>query len=145
MREIPGVKYTLVTIGADPQNTLNLGSIYVKLAPVGERKADQFAVMGEVRTRDPAAVRGAEPARAGPAGRGLQRPGNNAEIQFCIGGPDLDQLAKYSETLLAKLKTLPGVADADTNLSSASPSSACTSTARRRATSACACRTSRPR
>ena len=42
--------------------------------------------------------------------------GNNAEIQFWIGGPDLDQLAKYSEVLLAKLKTIPGVVDADTNL-----------------------------
>ena len=35
----PGVKYTLVTIGADPQNTLNLGSIYVKLLPVEQAQA----------------------------------------------------------------------------------------------------------
>ncbi len=41
--------------------------------------------------------------------------GNNAEIQFWIGGPDLDQLDSYSQVLLEKLKTMPGAVDADTN------------------------------
>ena len=35
---------------------------------------------------------------------------------FYVGGPDLDQLQKYSEVLLAKLKKMPGVVDPDTNL-----------------------------
>jgi HAE1 family hydrophobic/amphiphilic exporter-1 len=116
VREIPGVKYTLVTIGADPQNTMNLGSVYVKLVPVQERKADQFAVMGEIRTRilpqyDALALRTqVQPVAA------FSGTGNNAEIQFWIGGPDLDRLAEYSDVLLAKLRALPGVADSDTNL-----------------------------
>ena len=115
IRELDGVKYTMVTIGADPQNTLNLGSVYVKLAPVKERKLDQFAVMDAIRSRvlpqyaqldlrvqvQPVAAFGA---------------GNNAEIQFYIGGPDLDQLASYSAVLMARLKQLPGAVDADTNL-----------------------------
>ena len=72
--------------------------------------------------------------------------GNNAEIQFWIGGPDLDQLAKYSEVLLAKLQGDARAPSTSTPTSwSASPSSACTSTAPRPATSACACRTWRPR
>ncbi len=42
--------------------------------------------------------------------------GNNAEIQFWLGGPDLAKLAQYSEQLMAKLKALPDSVDPDTNL-----------------------------
>jgi HAE1 family hydrophobic/amphiphilic exporter-1 len=115
IRELDGVKYTMVTIGADPQNTLNLGSVYVKLGSVKERKLDQFAVMDEIRSR-------LLPQYAQLKLRAQVQPvaafgaGNNAEIQFYIGGPDLDRLAGYSAALMARLKELPGAVDADTNL-----------------------------
>ncbi|MFN8090911.1 MAG: efflux RND transporter permease subunit [Vicinamibacteria bacterium] len=116
VREIPGVKYTLVTIGADPQNTMNLGSVYVKLVPVKERKADQFAVMGEIRTRILPQYAALDLRVQVQPVAAFSGTGNNAEIQFYVGGPDLDQLAKYHDALMAKLRTLPGVADADSNL-----------------------------
>ena len=115
VRELEGVQYTLVTIGSDPQNTLNLGSIYVKLTPVKQRRLDQFEIMDGIRAR-------VLPQYAQLKLRAQVQPvaafgaGNNAEIQFFIGGPDLDQLAKYSDVLLAKLKQLPGAVDADSNL-----------------------------
>ena len=114
VRELPGVEYTLLSIGSDPQNTHNLGSLYVQLVPVGDREKDQQEVMEDVR-------REILPAYAGLNLRAqVQRVaafglGNNAEIQFWIGGPDLDQLDSYSQVLLEKLKTLPGAVDADTN------------------------------
>ena len=115
VRALDGVRYTLVTIGADPQNTMNLGSIYVKLAPVKERRLDQFAVMDEIRRKVlPQYERLNLRAQVQPVA--AFGAGNNAEIQFWLGGPDLDQLAKYSDVLLAKLKQLPGAVDADTNL-----------------------------
>src|ERR1043165_4896377 len=40
----------------------------------------------------------------------------NADIQYVIGGPDLDRLTKYSEELLQKMKTIPDVVDADSTL-----------------------------
>ena len=46
---------------------------------------------------------------------------SNAEIQFYIQGPDLDQLAKYSDALLAKMKEIPFVTDADSTLRSGKP------------------------
>ncbi len=114
IHDLPEVRYTLVTIGADPQNTLNLGSIYVKLSRVKERKRDQFAVMDEIRRRIlPQYQRLALRAQVQPVA--AFGAGNNAEIQFWIGGPDLDQLARYSATLLAKLRRMPGAVDADTN------------------------------
>ncbi len=115
VRKFPEVAATVVTIGDDPQVTKNLGQVYVRLLPVDKRKADQFAVMSRVReqvlpnykrlglrtTVEPISAFGG---------------GNNAEIQFWIGGPDLEQLSGYSQKLLAELKKMPGVVDADSNL-----------------------------
>ena len=49
IRPLPGVHATLLTIGEDPQRTQNLGSVYVKLASVHDRKESQFAIMDRVR------------------------------------------------------------------------------------------------
>jgi HAE1 family hydrophobic/amphiphilic exporter-1 len=49
--------------------------------------------------------------------------GVNAEIMYWIGGPDLNQLSKYSDTLLAQLRGMNGlgVIDPDTNLITGKP------------------------
>ncbi|MBL8144056.1 MAG: efflux RND transporter permease subunit, partial [Acidobacteria bacterium] len=47
---LPEVAYTLTTTADDPAHTPNQATIYVRLAPVGERARDQFAVMSDVRT-----------------------------------------------------------------------------------------------
>jgi HAE1 family hydrophobic/amphiphilic exporter-1 len=115
VRELPEVETTLLTIGADPQNTLNLGSIFVKLKAVGERKRNQFAVMDDIRRQIlPQYERLRLRAQVQPVA--AFGAGNNAEIQFWIGGPDLDQLGKYADVLMQKLKALPGAVDADSNL-----------------------------
>ncbi|MEP7012732.1 MAG: efflux RND transporter permease subunit [Acidobacteriota bacterium] len=115
VRKFPEVAATVVTIGDDPQVTKNLGQVYVRLKPVDQRKADQFAVMSRVR----------EQVLPNYKRLGLRTTvetisafggGNNAEIQFWIGGPDLEKLSGYSQKLLAELKKMPGVVDADSNL-----------------------------
>jgi HAE1 family hydrophobic/amphiphilic exporter-1 len=120
VRQLPGVESTLVTIGDDPQVTQNLGTVYVKLKPVGERALDQFALMDEVRSKVLGAYR--------PLGLRTQvspvsvfRAGSNAEVQFWIGGRDLERLEGYSAALLAKLRAMPGVVDADTNVVTGKP------------------------
>jgi HAE1 family hydrophobic/amphiphilic exporter-1 len=42
-------------------------------------------------------------------------------VQYFIQGPDLDKLAIYSDALLAKMKQIPGVTDADSTLRSGKP------------------------
>jgi HAE1 family hydrophobic/amphiphilic exporter-1 len=44
------------------------------------------------------------------------RAGQNAEIMFWVGGPDLDRLAEYASRLMEVLRSQPGVVDPDTNL-----------------------------
>jgi HAE1 family hydrophobic/amphiphilic exporter-1 len=115
VRELDEVQYTLLTIGADAQNTLNLGSVFVKLKPVGERKESQFAVMDRIRREIlPQYARLNLRAQVQPVA--AFGAGNNAEIQFWIGGPDLDQLETYADVLMGKLRALPGAVDADSNL-----------------------------
>jgi HAE1 family hydrophobic/amphiphilic exporter-1 len=115
IQKIPGVERTLITIGDDPQQTKNLAVIYTALKDVKEREKNQFEIMDQIRKE-------VLPQYAALHLRGQVAPvsafgsGNNAEIQFWIGGPDLDQLSKYSAVLMQKLKSIPGVVDADTNL-----------------------------
>jgi HAE1 family hydrophobic/amphiphilic exporter-1 len=46
---------------------------------------------------------------------------SNAEIQYFIQGPDLGKLTAYSQALLAKMRTNPGLVDQDTTLRSGKP------------------------
>jgi hydrophobic/amphiphilic exporter-1 (mainly G- bacteria), HAE1 family len=115
IRELPEVSATLLTIGDDQQRTRNLGVIYVKLLPVTERKASQFDVMARIR-QDILPRYASLDLRAAVAPVSPFRAGNNAEIMFWVGGPDLDQLAQYSTKLMDVLRSEPGVVDADTNL-----------------------------
>ncbi len=115
VREIPGVGATLLTIGDDQQRTRNLGTIYVKLVPVSEREKDQFAIMARVR-HDVIRQYESLDLRAQVAPVSPFRAGQNAEIMFWVGGPDLDRLAEYASELLKVLRAQPGVVDPDTNV-----------------------------
>src|SRR5438128_577839 len=117
---LPGVPVTLVTIGSGQQQLVNVASIYVKLADIGERSASQQQLMTRARTevlskylkQYPEQLRTSVQQVAAISGGGFR----NADIQFVIGGPDLQKLTKYSDDLLAKMKSIPDVVDADSTL-----------------------------
>jgi HAE1 family hydrophobic/amphiphilic exporter-1 len=117
VKKLPEVRYTVVTVASDEQRTQNLGSIYVKLSEVRERKKGQYAVMGDVRTQilpkyqRPDYRLAIQPVAA-ISGGGMV----NANIVFVMGGPDLKELGEYSEALLAKMKQMPGAVDVNTSL-----------------------------
>jgi HAE1 family hydrophobic/amphiphilic exporter-1 len=115
LRQMPEVERTLMTIGDDQQRTRNLANIYVALKPVDQRELDQFEVMQKVR-KDVLPQYAALGLRNQVAPVNAFGGGINAEIMFWIGGPDLDQLTKYSEELMAVLRSQTGVVDPDTNL-----------------------------
>ncbi len=107
-------------IGDDAQITQNLRSVYVKLAPVHDRKEDQFENMDRVRNEVlPQYARLNLRAQVTPVN--AFRGGSNAEIQFWIDGPDLAQLGEYSKALLETMRAVPGVVDVDTNLIEGKP------------------------
>ncbi|HEV7507561.1 MAG TPA: efflux RND transporter permease subunit [Thermoanaerobaculia bacterium] len=114
VRKLPGVVTTVNTIGNDPQQTPNLGLVYVQLSDPKTRKEDQFHLMQRVREEilpqyEALKVR-SQVAQVSAFGNGVDN-----EIQFWIGGPDLDKLNVYAQKLKTELAKVPGTTDVDTN------------------------------
>ena len=118
IRRIPEVDYTLVTVAGDGAGTQNNASLFVKLTEIEARDRDQFAIMAEVRD-DIVAPLAAQGVRASVGGGG--GPGGGGGVQYVLQGPDITELKRYSDLLLAKVKTIPGVVDADTTLNAGKP------------------------
>ncbi|MDP9053457.1 MAG: efflux RND transporter permease subunit [Acidobacteriota bacterium] len=119
IRAMPGITHTLMTSGGGSDASVNNSSIYVKLADLDKRSESQSQMMQKVRAmlkQYPAEIHtGVEPVSD------IGGSQSNADIQYYIQGPDLGQLAKYSDIMLAKMKEMPGVADPDTTLRSGKP------------------------
>jgi hydrophobic/amphiphilic exporter-1 (mainly G- bacteria), HAE1 family len=134
LRQIPGIRLLLTTIGGGPFATSNEAQVFVALAPHSERvfsiprllkgivtldplgafrgNYSQADVMQQVRAR----MRKFTDVRVGV--RNMQTfniGGGNREIDFAIRGPDLAQLAQYSEALAERAGEL-GIIDAETTL-----------------------------
>jgi HAE1 family hydrophobic/amphiphilic exporter-1 len=122
IRSLDEVDYTLVSVADDPAVTQNLGSIYVRLKPIEDRRRDQFQVMDAVRDQIlPAA--GVARLRSGVRPVAMFGAGGNqnAEIQFTISGPDLGRLDQYARAVIERAKQEPGVVDLDTSLNVGKP------------------------
>jgi len=119
IRRLPAVAYTLLTVGDDSQHSPNKFSVYVRLAPLGQRRLSQDGVMELVRT-------GVLP-RYGYLHLVAQvnaisdMGGASAPVQYVISGPSLDVLTKASQAAVEYLRTLPGVTDARSSLAPGRP------------------------
>jgi len=125
MRKLPGVLDTLTTIGGGQQQQVNLASIYIKLTPIEQRSVTQQDLMLRARSEVlakylkeyPGQLRTSVQPVAAISGGGNR----NSDIQYVVGGPDLNKLTQYSDALLAKMKTIPDVVDADSTLITGKP------------------------
>jgi HAE1 family hydrophobic/amphiphilic exporter-1 len=134
LKQIPAIRTVLTTIGGGPFSTSNEAQIFVAIRPHSERvfsiprlvkgvvtldpleafrgNYSQAQVMQQVRAR----MRKFRDLRIGV--RNLQTfniGGGNREIDFAIRGPELEDLANYSEILANKSAEL-GIVDAETTL-----------------------------
>jgi HAE1 family hydrophobic/amphiphilic exporter-1 len=116
VKTLPGVEYALLTVGADDAKTPNLGSVYVKLVDADKRKESQTTIMGRVRKEVLSKYADAKLRTDVSYVNAFSSGQKNAEIMYVINGPDLDKLAKVSETLMAKLRAVPGIVDVDSTL-----------------------------
>jgi HAE1 family hydrophobic/amphiphilic exporter-1 len=120
VRGLPGVTDTLTTIGGGQQQQVNTASVYVKLTPIEERSVNQTdlmvrarsEVLGKYLKQYPDQLRTSVQPVAAISGGGNR----NSDIQYVIGGPDLDKLTQYSSELLKKMKTITEVVDVDSTL-----------------------------
>src|SRR5579885_1421147 len=121
IRKLPGVDHTLTTIGSGSDKSVNTATIFVKLKDLDKRTVSQFDLMARTRTL----FRKVPPGVVTSVGQVNQVGGNanfnQADVMYAIQGPDLDKLAKYSNTLLSKLKAMPGTVDVDSSLRAGTP------------------------
>jgi HAE1 family hydrophobic/amphiphilic exporter-1 len=122
IRDVSGVHHTVTTIGSaqgDPSGRgSNQSTIYVALVKPDQRRESQQDLMVRIR-RDVLSQFGREHLRMSitPVNAfGGGGAADSATIQYVLRGHDLDKLADYSTRLLQRVKTIPGVVDADSTL-----------------------------
>ena len=136
LRQVPGVRLVLATAGGSFLGSVNEARMYVALLPHEERVFSVGRLVRGVLAGDPGAafrgnrsqqeimqeVRRRLRAIASPGVRtqvrnpsGFQFAGGFIDIDFVLRGPNLDQLAAYTERLRQRSEDL-GLIDADTTL-----------------------------
>lgn len=117
LKNLPGVRDLFVTIGADQRRQVDRGSVIVELVDIKQRKHSQQQLMDMARERLakykdlivtvqlPSLISGAP----------------NADFMFSIQGPDLNRLEQYANSLMARLKQVPGAADMELTYESGKP------------------------
>jgi hydrophobe/amphiphile efflux-1 (HAE1) family protein len=111
----PDVESVGSFLGSQPGYTLNSGRFFITLKPRGERSTDALGVMNRLRPKL-AQIRGAaaflSPAQDITVGARLSR----ALYQYTMQDASLDELNEWTPKAVAKLKTLPILADVSTDL-----------------------------
>jgi HAE1 family hydrophobic/amphiphilic exporter-1 len=121
IRKMPEVKTVFATVNAGGAN------FSVGLTPLEDRTVSQQELIRNARARlrkyQGARISvsgGTDISGSSAGGRGGGGGGMN-RIQLLIQGPDIDQLQIYVTELLAKVRTIPGIVDADTNFEATAP------------------------
>jgi HAE1 family hydrophobic/amphiphilic exporter-1 len=122
LRALPEVALVFTTIYPAGAN------FYVGLTPLESRTLSQQdlmrrarAILARYRGVRPRVMGGTDISGASSSGGGGGGGGGGNRLQALIQGPDLDQLQAYSAELVQKIKTIPGIVDADTNLDATKP------------------------
>ena len=116
LRRLPEVDFTYTTVGAGATGTVTNGEIYVKLTPTHDRTRDQGEVMVAAREQ----LKGLHGVRTSvllSGGLG----GAQAPLAIEIKGPDVRELQRISDLVLAEVKQIPGVVDAKSSLGEPKP------------------------
>ena len=123
--QLPGVIHRYTVIGENNnaagkgQGDVTRGSIYLRLKDIEERAYTQFDVMERARAimHDYPDLRSAVSDVST-----IQAAGQDSRVfQLLLSGPNLEQLSEYSETVVKRLREVPGMADVDTTLSLRKP------------------------
>ena len=118
LRAMPGTTDTLTSIGTASggfvtlAGAANRATIYVKMVPVDQRTFTQEDAMNRARALAKNYPSDLRLSAMQSGGNG----GGQADVQYVLQGPDLDKLGEYSQKVVAKLKTMPGLADPDLSM-----------------------------
>ena len=110
LREMPEVRYTLSTINTGDAQGKMYASIYVRLV---DRKARSRSVdqMSAVLRQRLSTVPGMTVTHVGLR----DSVGGNKAVEFSLQGPDLQELTRLSQTVMERIRTIPGLVDLDSS------------------------------
>jgi HAE1 family hydrophobic/amphiphilic exporter-1 len=122
LRKLPEVRTVFASINAGRAN------FYIALTPLDRRKVSQQELIRNAR----AFVRkfpdarisvsgGTDLSGSSSASGGRRGGGGSNRVQLLIQGPEIEQLQTYVNGLLEKVRTIPGIADANTNFEATAP------------------------
>ena len=115
LREFPEVRHTVATINSGFAQGRNVGSLYVRLVDRQDRGrsvADLALPFRERLARIPGIT---------ITNIGVTDLGGGKSIAFSIQGPDLAELARLANQVMARLREIPGLVDLDSTLKDDKP------------------------
>jgi HAE1 family hydrophobic/amphiphilic exporter-1 len=125
LKSLKGTKHIFSSIGQTSsgrivkgEGDVTNGTIYVRMAELEDRDYTQFAIQQQARdflTDYPDLRASVNDVSAFQGGRRPQT------FQVNLAGPDLNQLSRYADKLIERLKEQPGLVDLDTTLSLRKP------------------------
>ncbi len=108
-------------VGAGGSRTVsNTGSIVINLKPRSERKETPDQVIARLRPKL-ASVPGVRVFMQNPPSIRIGGQSSSAQYQYTLQDTDLAELYRWTDTLEAKLRQLPGFVDVNSNLKNQSP------------------------
>src|SRR4051812_21257101 len=120
VRGLPGVDFTLTSIGDNAQRAANLGNVYVKLTDPRHRKQGQMDLMEQVRRevlarmpKDLKADVSLVPIFSGGMAQAI--------VMYDLSGPELTRLQEFSDKIVAGMKKIPGAVDVSSSLVAGKP------------------------
>jgi len=121
IRQLDGVRYTIASVADTDQRLPYQGTAYVRLVNIAERNFDQMTMMNYVREHIlPKYI--AEGLRISVSPVSLISVGGiSGDVQYMIGGPDMNKLEACAKKVMAELRKVEGAVDVDSSLSLGKP------------------------
>jgi hydrophobe/amphiphile efflux-1 (HAE1) family protein len=120
VRTIPGVEYTLLTVGNDFKSTQNLANIYVRLSDPTQRWLTQRDVIDKTREILNQRYKGALRLQVSPSLL-IATSESKAQVQYTLSGPDETRLIEAVGQVMTKLREVPGAVEVDSSYLVGSP------------------------
>ena len=119
LRRLPHIRHIQSLVNPDQRGSVTDAMIYVALTPLAERELSQFDLMDRARLalQDIAGVR-ISVENVGIVSSAAFR---TVPVVVVMRGPDLDELSRLSNEVLAGMRALPKLQDVDTTLNVGNP------------------------
>ena len=115
VRSVPEVArtFSVVSLGIGAPGLVNEGAMFTTLVPWEERERSSLDIVDDLRDRY-SEVAGVQAFPVNPAGLG--RSFRSADVSLVVQGPDVIELASYTDEIIRRLKERPNYANPQSNL-----------------------------